>query len=207
MKIVRFLFASVLLPAVLFTSCKKKEYDNVSKVKTVPTIEVIGQKFITINVGQTYTEQGATFINESGQSSTIQPEESVDVNTPGLYVLNYARTTESQFQASDARYVAVTNIPASLDLSGDYLRAATGLYATVTRMSRGLYRSENFGGSSVEITAYFAQTNDTTIVIPEQPTITQASTGKVSYAGGDTTLIYKVYNPSFGTGSRTFVKQ
>lgn len=198
--------------SISFTACKKN-YDTVSVVKTIPTIAINGDRFITINVGGTFTDQGATFVGEDGQSSNITADSnSVNTAVPGLYIVNYSRTTESTFEAADARYVAVTNISNALNLSGEYLRAATGAQVIVTRMSRGLYRTSDFGGApTLRVVAYFAQINDTTIVAPPQPTAnvgTIAGTnGRVRINGSDTSYSYAVVNPSFGTAVRTFVKQ
>ncbi len=203
--------AIILLLSIAATSCKKK-HDTVSVVKTVPTVTIVGDQFISLHVGDPYTEAGATFVGENGQAVNITPDSgaTVDVSTPGLYVLPYTRTTESQFDAGAYRYVVVTDIDNSYDLSGDYLREATGVVTEVDKLARGLYVSSNFGGSaSLPITVYFAQLDDTTLVAPDQPTtdgITSAEDFTITY-GADTSMSYRVISASFGTGIRTFVKQ
>ena len=205
-----------MIALITIASCSKKS-DDISELKTVtrPTVSFPAGNFFSINVGGTLPTISTTAydsaLNEA-YPAQVTGLDAIDNTTPGLYVVTATATNRYGFTGSSSVYVAVTDIPDAADLSGDYFRAATGTTTTVTKVSRGLYRSENFGGSpSIDLTVYFAQITDSTLSIPEQPTEDGTSSGEdatVTYPYTDSTILtYRVISPSFGTGSRTFVKQ
>jgi len=196
-----------------FTACKKS--DDVSDVVKVsyPTISFTGSKFYSINVGAgAPTIQATAYDSALNESYPVDYDPSViDVNTPGLYVVPMTSKNKYGYEGTDVVFVAVTNIPESVDLSGTYLRAATGATPTITEVANGLYMTDDVGGApSLPITAYFAQLDDSTLVLPPQPTAAgtlSAVNAKVRDVAGDTVITWAVRNASFGTAARTFVKQ
>lgn len=88
-----------------FTACKKKGCtDNGavnfnSKAKKddgsclyKPTIKLNGAASVTINVGTSYTDAGATATNKDGSSVAVTTDNQVDSSTVGTYYVNYSAT-------------------------------------------------------------------------------------------------------------------
>lgn len=200
--------------AAIFTSvgCRKKS-DTVSKVVTVSyaTFTYSPGQFFSIPVGGTVPGVTVTAYDSLlKESIPVTVSGSVDNSTPGLYVTTVTAKNSNGFIITKAYYIAVTDISPTIDLSGNYVRDATGdADIVVTKMANGLYQSNDIGGApSLPIVAYFAQINDSTIVGPDQPTdagTLSIANGSVSYSP-DTTLTYNVVNSSFGTAPRTFTK-
>ena len=202
-----------------FAACKKKT-DDVSKVVTVsaPTININGSKFMTLNVGTPFVDSGATLIDDvTGQSSTIMADTAdgggvVDVTTPGLYTLTYSAKNGNGYSSTNARFIAVTNYADKADLSGVYVRQSNKVPVNVTRMSRALYQTDDFGGAGLGDVAYFAVIDTTMIDFGYQysETIGAFFTADVSYLHvrpGDTSFAYVLHAPGYGTALRVFKKQ
>ena len=99
--------ASALL-LVTSTSCKKKgcmdqdavNYNSEAKkddgtCKYIPTITVNGNNPENINVGDTYTDAGATATNKDGSSVNVTTSSQVDATTKGTYTVTYSATNEN----------------------------------------------------------------------------------------------------------------
>jgi len=99
---------SIGLGALTFTACKKKGCtDNGavnfnSKAKKddgsclyKPIIKLNGQTSVTINVGSSYTDAGATATNKDGSSVTVTTNNQVDTTTVGTYSVNYAASNSN----------------------------------------------------------------------------------------------------------------
>lgn len=174
------LSCAALASSLLLGGCKKEETDNLSRVKSYPAVSLIGDEYYVINVGETYTEPGAT---ADLAGAPLQPIISSRVNTsrPGLYVIRYKGVNPDNDSVVVTRSVIVTD-PAvnNLDQSGSYVRSVvvgtdTTVYepAVVTKVgTKGLYRIDNFGFTSGApnnaFAAYFVQTDATHIVVPAQ---------------------------------------
>ena len=84
----------------------------------------------------------------------------------------------------------------------------------VEKVAAGLYKTDNVGGvplpSPFAITVYFGQIDDSTLVVPAQPTSAGEMfcvNSKVRATASDTTISWAVRNASFGTALRTFSHQ
>jgi hypothetical protein len=90
------------------TSCKKKgcmdqdavNYNSEAKkddgtCKFTPTITVNGNNPENINVGDTYTDAGATATNKDGSSVNVTTSSQVDATTKGTYTVTYTATNEN----------------------------------------------------------------------------------------------------------------
>ncbi|NBX38530.1 MAG: DUF5011 domain-containing protein [Flavobacteriia bacterium] len=99
---------SIGLGALTFTACKKKGCtDNGavnfnSKAKKddgsclyKPIIKLNGQTSVTINVGSSYTDAGATATNKDGSSVPVTTNNQVDTTTVGTYSVNYAASNSN----------------------------------------------------------------------------------------------------------------
>lgn len=208
-------FIILALVSVVAVSCDKDK-DNVSMEKKVsrPTITVSGNPFYSIKVGDPLPTITATAYDSVLKESTpveIVGAESLDNTTPGLSVLTLRSTNSLGFYSEKGVLVAVTNVAESIDLSGEYLRAATSATAVVEELANGLYSTDNlFGSPSLFVTAYFVHVDDTTIIMPDQATelgdlVTADASLKM--APGDTTISYKIMTLTTNNALRTFKKQ
>ncbi|MEY3968421.1 MAG: hypothetical protein RL137_1326 [Bacteroidota bacterium] len=102
------LFAISALLIGTTASCKKKgcmdpdavNYNAEAKkddgtCKYTPTITVNGNNPENINVGDTYTDAGATATNKDGSSVTVTTNSQVDATTKGTYLVTYTATNEN----------------------------------------------------------------------------------------------------------------
>lgn len=109
MKVSKILVLSALAMTVAGTSCKKKgcmdadatNYTSEAKKDDgscvyAPTITLNGQSTITLSVGDTYTELGATAQNADGSTAEVTIDNSaVDANAAGTYSVSYTATNEN----------------------------------------------------------------------------------------------------------------
>lgn len=205
----RIIYLSIMLFA--FAACKKVTTDNVSKIITLPTIKILGNKFTSIPVGGTYADAGAEVTLDGGVKKNVASTDVVDVNTAGLYPVKYTFTDELGNTVNDWRYVGVTNVPAAQDLSGVYTRTSNGVTMNVKEEANGLYSSDNIAGSTLVVFACFVQIDDSTISLPAQPTLNVdeidfTNQSIVQTPPTDVTLAWKVVNGAFGPALRTFTR-
>jgi hypothetical protein len=203
-------------------SCKKEAIVDtptqvgISKVAFYPSIQINGPKFVAVTEGNAYDDPGAVALL-SGDTITYTTSMSVTPSTAaGVYTINYTATS-ADGSSSDQRIVVV--VPASVvadpviishDYSGVYLRAATGVTSTWTKIYTGVYTVENPGGSSgvgqlVVATNYTANN----IQIPEQNSPYFGGVVSSSPATYDPPGVYtwKFFAPGYGLGDRSFAKQ
>ena len=203
-----------LLQHSVFAACKK-DRKPVSQVVTVsyPTIVATGSQFYSIPVGGTVPALSATsYDSVIGEAYTpVVDASTIDNTTPGLYVVNVTAKNKYGYSSSYPIYVAVTNVPASEDLTGTYQRVSNGAEVHVMKLATGLYSTDDVGGApTLPVTAYFAQLNDSTIQVPSQPTdagTLYCDNASLTLSPGDTSFTYVVHNAYFGTSQRTFVKE
>lgn len=212
-----------ITPVLYFSACKKKYTTDSVTEKIVephyPTITLSGPQFISVPVGSgTYTDAGATGLDDNtGITTALTPEPySVDLGTPGFYTVIYKfRNTDGYF-SDMTRFILVSDVADSLDYSGTYVRT-TGTPTHITKVDKALYKTDNVGGVGANGVpnpafiddVYFGQIDDTTLVFPEQPTVfgnLYCDNSFIYPSSSDTTIKYIVRNPTFGTATRTFIK-
>jgi hypothetical protein len=204
-------------------ACKKKyTTDNVT-VKTVaphyPTIVLNGDQFISVPVGTgEYTDAGAKGIDDNDNKEyTLVPElAEVDLTTPGFYTVIYKFKNTDGYESDATRFVLVTNVSDALDYTGPYARTTNGQVMNVSKVAKGLYKTDNVGGvpgnAAFIFDVYFGQIDDSTLSVPVQPTPLgnlNCVTAKIRPefpAAGNTQIEWAVRNPSFGTALRRFIK-
>ena len=204
-----------LLVSIFLYACKDNE-DPVSKVVRVqyPTITPNGGQFVSMNVGGTYTDLGAISFDSINKSSNpnLKPIQSdVDPTTPGLYPVIFEAENAYGFKSQFIRWVAVTNIPESENLSGVYARSSNGVEVNIVKKARGVYSTDNVGGvggnPSYIFPVYFVQLTDTSLIVPHQPggfgDVT-CDNIKLIKSSTDTTIKWIVRGSGFGTAVRTF---
>ncbi|MBL7764779.1 MAG: DUF5011 domain-containing protein [Chitinophagaceae bacterium] len=217
------------IPALTYTSCKLKyTTDNITE-KIVephyPTITLKGDQFISIPVSATgtYTDAGAQGLDDNdGKIYDLIPESAeVDLTTAGFYTVIYSFKNTDGYGSTATRFILVTGVDSATDYTGEYRRTSNNSPMNVEKVATGLYKTDNVGGvllpSAFALTAYFGLIDDSTIVVPEQPTdagilycsnsFLRTMTDTTGGATTDTTISWIVRNPSFGTAQRTFSHQ
>jgi hypothetical protein len=210
-----------LLALALFMvaiGCKKK-IEDVSEVvvASYPNITIIGPQFVSIPVGGTFVDQGSSANDvQTGETNlqAISVTNDIDPTTPGFYTVQYTYKNKYGYTSTGTRFVLVTDISDTVDYSGIYVRTLNGAPMNVAKVATGLYSTDNVGGvplpSPFAITVYFGQIDDSTLVVPAQPTSAGEMfcvNSKVRASASDTTISWAVRNASFGTALRTFSHQ
>ena len=214
----KILIAIIAISLTGAIACKKKVTDPVSRIVTAsyPDITINGDQFISLPVGGSFTNLGAT-AKDTITDEVLEPIEvtnDIDPTTPGFYTVQYTFKNKNGYTSVGTRFVLVTDVDAMLDYSGEYYRTTNNALMNVEKVAAGLYKTDNVGGvplpSAFAITVYFGQIDDSTLVVPAQPT----SAGEMFCVNSfiypsatDTTITWAVRNASFGTAQRTFVKQ
>ncbi len=210
MKIMNKYYVLFLLIFFTLLSCEKETKD-ISRVTYFPEIEVKGEQWQQIAVGGTFTDAGA--IATAGATEIpVTTQGEVDVNTPGVYTIEYSAVNSDGFSVKNYRYIGVIDPSVTeTDISGVYKRNAGALgLSTVTKISGNLYRTNNVGGVAAPTDAtsvYFYYYNVGEIDAPFQDNgfnefecIDESISEGVSYS-------WVVLNSGYGTALRTFVKQ
>lgn len=210
----RIFIAFTLLSLFALPACEKEDTKEVSTTLLVPVLELEGDAFTSVAVGATYSEPGASYTGEDGNTITLQPTSSnVNTSTPGLYEVTYSQKSASGIFESEARrIVAVAYQENPVDYSGTYLRPATGVSATVTRLAPGLYRVQNPGGAPGHGAAivYFIETalNQFEGPLQHEESLGVGDIEITDIQFTPTGASWRIINnPYYGTGVRTFVKQ
>jgi len=207
---------SMIAIAMLFVAvgCKKK-IEDVSAVVTAsyPEIVINGSQFVSMPVGGTFVDAGSSAYDSLTKEYSLQPisvTNDIDPTTPGFYTVQYTYKNMYGYTSTATRFVLVTDISSSLDYSGTYVRTSNGISMNVTKVAAGLYKTDNVGGSTLVISAYFGQLDDSTLVVPNQPTDAgdlYCVNSKLAVSASDTVISWAVRNASFGTSLRTFSHQ
>jgi Domain of unknown function (DUF5011) len=216
-----FKIAFVCLMILTFSCNKETIVDTptqvgISKVAYYPSIQINGPKFVTLTEGSAFDDPGATAML-NGDTTIYTTSMAITATTPpAVYTINYTATSPDGSN-SDQRIVVV--VPASVvsdpviianDYSGVYLRAATGVTSTWTKLSTGVYTVENPGGSSgvgllVVATNYSA--NNIQIPTQNSPYFGGVVSSSATTYDPPGTYTWVYFAPGYGTGPRTFVKQ
>lgn len=207
---------AVAVIAATVAGCKK-EPDPVSETVKVmyPVITLKGNKYVSIPVGGTYNDEGATaFDTFTGQTFDISAAGTVNTTNPGMFPLLYEATNKYGFKSTEVRWVAVTNISASENIGGLYKRTSNGCPVNVTKVATGIYKVDNVGGvpnnPPYVYDIYFVQMTDSTVDVPAQPGpfgTTSCDGEQLKKTAGDTTLSWIVMGAGFATNRRTFSRQ
>lgn len=88
-----------------FQSCKKSTL-GITGVTTYPELEILGDEFVTLEVGSVYEDEGAiAFIGDT--EVEYETEGVVDSDQPGFYSINYKAVNEDGFSITKTRTVIV----------------------------------------------------------------------------------------------------
>ena len=214
---IKYLIA-IIFAVSTFAACNKDDFNyppdtvGISKIIYFPSVTINGDRLIILKEGDTYTEPGAV-ATLNGQPTDITTTGSVNTSVPGVYDITYTAKNEQGYTASDWRTVVVIgNDVSNNDFSGTYLRAATGITSTWTKISDGVYSVENPGGSSgVGLTVIAVNYTDDQIKIPHQisPDFGEVSSADETYDASAEPITYSwvFYAGGYGTSLRIFTKQ
>lgn len=204
-----------LIASLAFASCSEEPAAVSETVKVkYPVITLIGAKYVSIPVGGSFTDSGAkSYDTFTGQTTNIVTTDTVNKNVPGMYPVKYEAKNKYGFSSQAVRWVAVTNVPTSEDIGGNYKRT-NGCPVTITKVANGIYKCDNMGGvpgiPEYLWDNYFVQMNDSTIDYPEQPGPfgpVSSKNEKLIKSGSNVTLKWTVIGAGFGTAVRTFNRQ
>lgn len=152
------------LAVLVFQSCKKETTEGFTHVTTYAVIELQGNAFESIVVGENFEDAGATA--KAGETPLdVTVKGSVNNSTPGIYELVYSAVNEDGFAGNTSRYVAV--LPEEVtgeSLAGNYSMASYS--ANMTELASGFYRFSNVWGPSV-IPIYVLSTDGVDATVPE----------------------------------------
>jgi len=207
-----------LLAALAFTACRKKT-GNVSVLHnySTPTIMLPDGMYYSMPVNGMLPIVQATaydsFYHED--AAVVFDQSKLDITTPGVYPVTATAKNSYGMGASKTIYIAVTDVDATVNLEGRYLRVVTDDTLYVTRLANGLYYTSDAAANGISdtthvIPAMFVQTSATTLVMPVQDSKfgpVYATNGTVDYvAPDDVTISYVLQNNAFAPVIREFRK-
>jgi Domain of unknown function (DUF5011) len=224
----KFLILFIAAISVFAAGCQEDFVD--SKATFWPDIQINGDEFVVVEVGDTYTDASAT-VTVNGSPIPFETESDVDESEVGAYTVTYSAANEDGITASAVRTVIVVDPDAALDdLTGSFTRV--GQAGTVINWAKHptrayTYIANNPGGVPPSNASYAAFNQQFLIynvapgivVVPLQqvgplaPFFASASLGgslqiafNVAAAPGDVAYAWVLNGANFGTGLRTFRK-
>lgn len=204
----------------LLFSCNKDTINNtadkvgISKVTYFPVLTMSGAGVMAVPNGGTFTDPGVT-AKAGDADAPVVISGTVNTDQDGVYTVKYTATNTDGFSATIYRTVAVYTTDAGAaahDLSGSYLRGATGVLSTWDKLAPGTYLVTNPGGagSGAGLTIVVFNPTGYTVHAPAQRSSdgNTSSTSNETFTPGSPDQYKWVFlNPGYGTGSRSFVKQ
>ncbi len=204
---------------IFLASCKKDKIIStadqvgISKVTYFPILTMKGDNIIVIEKGASFTDPGVTA--KAGESDVpVISTGTVNASSSGVYTINYSATNKDGFSASIRRTVAVYSTEADAaahDLSGNYARTSNGSIVNWSKIGPGVYKVFNPGGApGTNLTVIVFNPTGYKIFIPQQLASdgSETSSANESYTNSNPAQFsWKVINPGYGTGQRTFIKQ
>ena len=106
-KILAYLLAPVL--AVALWSCDKST-EGVTFITYYPTLEVLGEPTVVVNLGESYADEGCyAELNGEDVSSEVIATSNVDYNKVGAYSISYVIYNDDGFSTTASRTVYVVD--------------------------------------------------------------------------------------------------
>jgi hypothetical protein len=224
----RILMLSVVA-AIAFAGCKKKE-NTVSRLVNVsyPTVKITSGQYFSFKTGggplpNINTIHATAYDSFYHETLTPVVDASLLSNVaPGLYIATVSAKNSNGFTGYAYVYVAITDAPDTMDISGLYWLKVNGNAssknpALVTKKAAGLYLTSNVAGVDTSdhtmpvIPAVFVVNgNLATLDFGSQPTsvgILSAANAALIEGPTDTTLNYSIDLSGFDGKPRTFIKQ
>lgn len=99
----------VFVLTVALFGCDKST-EGLTRITYYPTLEVLGESTVIINVGETYTDEGCyAELNGEDVSSEVIATSNVDNTTPGAYSISYVIYNADGFSTTASRTVYVVD--------------------------------------------------------------------------------------------------
>lgn len=162
----KILLYSFLLTIIFGTVSCDKDSEDISTVTTYATIEF--DELVVREVGEAFTPSATAFEGET--EVEVQISGSVDVNTVGVYVINYSAVNSDGFSAASSQRVVVYD-PAVVptDVTGDIMdkgrNERTATISLVAGTTNIFFCTDfAFGGT---FPMYFTMDGDNMIVVPQ----------------------------------------
>lgn len=106
-KILAYLLVPVL--AVALWSCDKST-EGLTRITYYPTLEVLGESTVIVNVGESYADEGCyAELNGEDVSSEVIATSTVDNSKPGVYSISYIIYNADGFSTTASRTVYVVD--------------------------------------------------------------------------------------------------
>jgi hypothetical protein len=207
-----FLFL-VIIAAVGITSCKKKGCTDATAVNYSesakkddgscafkPIITLNGSSTVTINVGDTYTDAGATAKNKDGSSVTVTSNATdVDPSTAGVYMVTYSATNANGTTTA----TRTVNVVIGQD---NWVGEWVLTHDCATSFPLNSTPSITVGASTNEITLdgmFSISIPSIPLILPDGLVIAEDGTANASVNGSQITMSSQVYDV-MGVGSITY---
>jgi len=170
-----------------------------------------GDQILVSELGIAYTEPGVV-ATVGEEEVEVQTDGSVNPDDPGVYPISYTAMNTDGYSRTATRQVVVYD-PATdaVDLSGEYLRAATGVTVTVTKIGPSTYHINDAGGLGDQfLDVTFVHTQGDELIIPQQVApssgITVESIPGTGTITGDGFAWQLNASSTYGTQVRAFTK-
>lgn len=107
----RILFIAMLtFAAFVNISCDDESTEGMTRITYYPTISILGESDVIINIGETYNDEGCSAImNGEDITDKVIVDNTVDSSTPGSYTVTYTAINADGFSKSVSRNVFVVN--------------------------------------------------------------------------------------------------
>lgn len=203
-----------------FTACNDdNDAHTDSRLTTYPVMELQGEKFVEVNLGDPYVDAGckATLNGEDCTAQIVTSGlEDIDTDVAGFYYVTYTMTNTDGFKSSISRTIAVYDPNVTIDLAGEYVTTENskceifssgnviglgGLSVTLDKVLPGLFNvSDLLGGLYDQYVGYGPEyamngvvqlTADNEIIILSGEVPAWGDSYDVAYQG--------TYNPETGT--------
>lgn len=146
-----FFATAIALVSLGLVSCGDKDSEGLSRLTTYAVLEMNGDDFVKINVGDSFTDPGcvATMGGED-VSSEIVTTTDLDTSTPGFYTVNYSVVNADGFAATASRDIMVVDpnnfASAYLGESQFGSRHYYNAPINITKRADGTYLIDDLGG-------------------------------------------------------------
>jgi hypothetical protein len=211
-----YIVSALVLTLAFMYGCDEESTEGVSKVTFYATLTMNGEQWNSIPQGSSWTDPGATAVEDGKDIEVVVAGDVVNPNVPGVYTIQYIATNKDGFPVRQFRYVGVIspNV-ANVDISGDYKRTAGAAGTTTVAKVPGLpnlYTSSNVGGiatddadESTTVRFYHFDTNK--IDMPYQYVQGSAFYGNFETIVEGEYFSWVVINGGYTDATRKFVKQ
>lgn len=150
---------------VVLQGCEKLETEGVSFETQFVDIELNGDAYTSIVLGEEFVDEGAV-AKEGEEEKEVTRTGSVDINKVGVYELKYSAVNNDGYPGSATRVVAV--IPTAegegVNIAGNYKYNGGSQIAEITKFAPGFYYMNNIWGPN-DIPCYILTSDGKDLVL------------------------------------------